>query len=138
MVTADDRKVFRLIELTDVPLDEGGTELADVKAKVRAQVARLHTQFWNEPVADDVEIDAGVELFLNALRAMRAEGTSDALSPCQATATFTPERLPYPATGTAVVDGIERRRVTTDSTYVVRAWMAVLSSVLADPRFIME
>ncbi|HEY1099845.1 MAG TPA: hypothetical protein VGF99_13000 [Myxococcota bacterium] len=143
MVTKTDRKLLRVIEPTDVPVAADGTVDDVVLARVRDQIRRLHVTLWNEPEIDDAEVDASLELFLAALQAMRAPADGVPVSPslgsCAAMSLFVPgTRPPYPPTGTVVIDEVEHRRVSTDADYTIRAWMAVLSSVLADARFIME
>ena len=138
------RKLFRLIEADEVPIDDDGAVDTAVEARVKAQIRRLHAVLWNEEVLDAEEVDASYALFLAALREMRApvdgSTTPNAIGgTCQAVSSFNAgTRTAYPATGTVLVDDVEHRRVNTDPDFTVRAWMAVLSTILADARFILE
>jgi hypothetical protein len=143
IVDSTTRPLFRSFDLDDEPLDAAGNIVPAVDARIRAQVRRLHVVLWNEEVVDDAEIEASVALFYAALRELRAPAsgvaTPTGLGACQAVASFERgTRTPYPNTGTAVIDGVERRRVASDPTHTLRAWMAVLASILADSRFLFE
>jgi hypothetical protein len=114
---------------------------------VRAQIRRLHNVLWQEAEVDEAEVEASYALFLAALNELRTPADGSTTLPaiggtCQAASKFvaTPDgvRPPFPATGTVVIDGVEHRRVTTDATFTVRAWMAVTSAILADARFLFE
>ncbi len=148
IVDKTQRKLFRDADLADLPLTADGAIDPAVDVTVRAQVRRLHAALWNEPVVDDAEVEASVALFYAAMREMRAPAaggtTPNAIgNTCAATAEFTSgDRIAYPATGTVVIgtgdNAVEHRRVSTDPNFTVRAWMAVLSSILADTRVLME
>ena len=141
------RKLFTLIEPTEVPLDVNGNLVAAVETRVKAQIRQLHNLLWNEATLDEAEVDASFDLFVAAIEAMRAPSTGTTAagigSTCQAVALFTKTRAgetrpPYPAAGTVVINGIEHQRVTQDANFTVRAWTAVLSTLLSDARFLFE
>jgi len=137
------RRLFGDVEITDVPLDAGGAVVAAADAKVRTQIRTLHQKLWNEAVVDEAEVEASHALFIAALQAYRAPATGNTPAnlgnTCQAVSEFVRgTRTAYPAAGTVVIDGVEHRRVSADPDFTVRAWSAVLSSVLADSRFLFE
>ncbi|MDP2340453.1 MAG: DUF1588 domain-containing protein [Deltaproteobacteria bacterium] len=147
IVDPSERKLFTLIEPGEVPLDVDGNIVPAVETRVKAQIRQLHTVLWNEATLDEEEVEASYELFLGAIEAMRAPSAGTTAAgiggTCQAVALFTKlkageTRPPYPATGTVVINGIEHKRVTQDPDFTVRAWMAVLSALLSDGRFLFE
>ncbi len=119
------RKLFTLADASD-----------DGDAAVRAQLKRLHALLLDEDVNDgDQELEASVALFDDVLargRGLIASGDATAQLPtdCRATSSFDVARTPYPADGRAVVRD--------DPDYIIRAWMAVVSYLLQDPRFFTE
>ena len=137
------RRLFGDVEMSDVPIDADGNVVGAADARVRTQIRTLHQTLWNEDVIDEAEVDASHALFIAALQAYRSPATGTTPvnigATCQAVSAFVRgTRTPYPANGTVVIDGIERRRVNADPDFVVRAWSAVLSSILADSRFLFE
>jgi hypothetical protein len=147
IVDLAERRLLRDVDAGEVPVAADGTIDAAVETRVRAQIRRLHNVLWQEEDIDEVELDASYALFVAALQEMRAPedgvatpaaigGTCHANSKFVATADGV--RPAFPATGTVVIDGVEHRRVTQDPTFTVRAWMAVVSAILADARFLFE
>lgn len=118
------------------------TETNDAPA-IRAQIRRLQQILWGAYADDgDVELAAALQLFAAARAAgtaAQAAGEADPRLPgrCQVTQSWAPagEATPYPATP---AEGDTHERVVQDPQHVVRAWMAVFSYLLADPRFFQE
>lgn len=121
----DQRFLFRQVELTDTPLSS-----ADA---IRKNVQYLHAQLLGEDLAlDSPELDRTVQLFSDTL----AEGLQ------KIQAGTVKDYLPWacqgrrnPITGVALPD---TGKLTQDKTYVVRAWMAVITYLLSDYRFLYE
>ena len=123
---ADQRTLFPLVELTDTP-DNGSS------AEIKANIQYLHKRILGEDLAiDDPELARTFQLFYDTLQAgldniANDVETTSLLSNCRATKNLkTGEALPM------------EQQITSDETYVVRAWMAVVTYLLADYRFLFE
>jgi hypothetical protein len=151
IVPPTERRLFRLIDLGETPIAADGSIDATIEARVLSQIRRLHTVLWSEEVLDEEEVAASYDLFLAAIREMQSpeDGSTTPTAfgvPCQAVtkyaATADGVRPAFPAAGTVDITIGDRvvphRRVNQDPTFTVRAWMAVLSTIIADPRFIFE
>ena len=104
------------------------------EAQLRDTVRTIFERFWNQPV-DDVEVSAGVALF-NEVKAagqarLAAGDELDALQlQCRAVRDFDTD---------ALLNGLDdRRAITTDPTYTLRAWSAVVTYALSDYNFLYE
>lgn len=132
-----DRKMFPFVEIGFEPEDVNGFEVSGASSAIRANIQYLHQRLLGEFVdLDDPEIDRTYDLYLEVWKDGRDKlaippemgGYSPGLpGPCQATTDFwTGEPLP------------PERQIVNDETYTVRAWMAVISYLLADYRFLHE
>lgn len=132
-----ERKMFPLVELTFQPEDENGFEINGSASAIRANIHHLHQRLLGEYVdINDPEINRTYELFLEVWKDGKRnvglpeeEGGYPTGLPgaCQATTDFW-TGMPLP----------EQRQITTDEDYTVRAWMAVVSYLLSDYRFLHE
>ncbi len=151
IVPLTERRLFRNIDLGETPIAADGTIDAAVETRVLSQIRRLHTVLWNEETLDEDEVQASYDLFLAAIREMQAPADGSTTpaaigATCQAVSKYVATddgvRPQFPATGTVDITigdtAVAHRRVTQDPTFTVRAWMAVLSTIIADPRFIFE
>jgi hypothetical protein len=96
---------------------------------IRAAIQRLHRLLLNETLAEgDPELEASYQLWVKSYQALAGTARGRGGVRCSATASFTPEATPYPT---------ETRDVVNDEP-TVRAWVAVLSYLLADGRFFLQ
>jgi mono/diheme cytochrome c family protein len=122
---ADQRVLFPMVELIDTP-DVSGVE-------IKANIQHLHRQILGRDLPlSDPELSRSYELFLDTWEAGLANidaqvETVNLVSTCQG--------LKNPVTGEAVPVELQ---IKTDPNYTVRAWMAVLASLLADYDFLYE
>lgn len=132
-----ERKMFPLVQTTFEPEDENGFEINGSAAAIRANIHHLHQQLLGEYVdINDPEINRSYELFLEVWKDGKRnvglpeeEGGYSVNLPgaCQATTDYW-TGMPLP----------EERQITNDDNYTVRAWMAVISYLLSDYRFLHE
>ncbi|MEZ4385241.1 MAG: DUF1588 domain-containing protein [Nannocystaceae bacterium] len=124
--TAEERSLFPMVELTDTP-DNGSAQA------IKENIQYLHLQLLGEELAiDDPEISRTYLLFADTLQAgltniASEEESASLLSNCRATKDL--------LTG---VDLPAEQQITTDETYVIRAWMAVVTYLLSDYKFLFE
>ncbi len=126
---ASDRVLLPLVERTDVP----GTPQSD--AAIRANAVHLHQQLLGESLDDDdPEIDRTVALFVAALADGQAR-MADQTEPLSPTLAGPCQALMHPTTGESLPT---EAQITEDPDYTVRAWMAVVTYLLGDARFLYE
>ncbi len=122
-----DRLLMPLVDIEDLP----GTPESD--AAIRANAVHLHEQLLGESLDDgDPEIDRTVALFEAVLNDGRAR-LVDPVAPISTSlpAMCQPTMDPLTAMPVAVP-------VTEDPGYTVRAWMAVVTYLLGDAKFLYE
>jgi len=134
---ASDRVMFPLVDTTYQPEDDNGFEVPGSAAAIRGNIQYLQQRLWGEYAdTNDPETNRIFELFIGVWedgkqgmeRPAEEGGYSTDLSwSCQATADFFTGE-PHPPT----------RQVTADPNYTVRAWMAVITYMLSDYRFLHE
>lgn len=129
----DQRLLFPFVDPGFEPEDGNGFEIPGVTEAIRANIQHLHWHLLGERLElDDPELDRAYGLFLEVWRdgkrglALDEYGTGLPGS-CQATRDFwSDEELP------------ESQRITQDPNYTIRAWMAVITYMLSDYRFLHE
>ncbi len=127
---AASRKLFPNVTIATTP--EAGGEVA-----IRTEIRRLHRWLLNEELADgDPELQATYQLWVASRTAAlgttsggRSGGGSGGFR-CGATTSFTAAETPYPDDA--------HDAISTDPDGTVRAWMAVISYLLADGRFFLQ
>lgn len=118
-----ERRLFRHVEPSDTPLSG--------EAAIRDNIRYLHAQLLGEEVSE-AELERTFELFDETWREGSGKVDADELSgrlswQCQGRVDLsTGEELP------------EAERLVDDENYAIRAWMAVLSYLLTDFRFLYE
>jgi hypothetical protein len=132
-----DRKMFPFVEIGFEPEDVNGFEVSGASSAIKANIQYLHQRLLGEFVdLDDPEILRSYDLYLEVWKDGRDKlalapemgGYSPGLpGQCQA--------VNDPWTGEPLAP---ERQIVNDDTYTVRAWMAVLSYMLADYRFLHE
>lgn len=132
-----ERSLFPFVDVSYEPEDDNGFEVNGAAAAIRANIQYLHQRLLGEYLSlNDPEINRTYELFLEVWKAGQdglvvpvEEGGEGMNLPgsCQATQDFWTGQ-PYP----------EEQQVVNDPNYTVRAWMAVMSYLLSDYRFLHE
>lgn len=134
---AADRVMFPLVEADYQPEDANGFEVPAAAAAIRGNIQYLVQRLWGEYLdINDPEIGRIFELFIavweDGKQGMAVPDEEQRYSTnlpgsCAATTEYnTGEPIP------------EARQVRTDPNYTVRAWMAVISYMLSDYRFLHE
>lgn len=131
--SAANRRLFPYVEPGFEPEDQNGFEIPATTEAIRRNIQYLHAQLLGEYLPmDDSEIDRTYKLFLEVWRDGKKgvqDGTYSGQLPgeCQADRDFwTQEEL-----GDAV-------RIENDPNYTIRAWMAVMTYMLSDYKFLHE
>jgi hypothetical protein len=125
------RLLFPLVTLEHVPEAETGDPIPASIDAIKKNIQSLHQQLLGEPLdIGDPEIAATYSLFHDTWR----EGVA------AVAANSEPEWLPCgaskdPLTGADLPDA---QQINTDKRYTVRAWMAVITYLLSDYRFLYE
>lgn len=126
-----ERALFPNVELTTMPLAMDGSADAAGAASVRAAIVRLHERFFGETLSpEDPEIERTYQLFVDTMRDGRAAIAAETE---RSYLTWSCQGRVNPATG---ADLPEAERIDQDPQYVVRAWMAVVTYLLSDYRFL--
>ncbi|MCH9688618.1 MAG: DUF1588 domain-containing protein [Deltaproteobacteria bacterium] len=126
---AEERLLFPAVELTDMPNSAAG------EAAIRDNIVHLHEHLLGEAVtADDAEVERAWKVF----DAVWEDGQAGLMLPEEPY----PMNLPGPCradedplTGDPLPEGVA---ISEDPDYTVRAWMAVMSYMLADYRYLYE
>jgi mono/diheme cytochrome c family protein len=125
------RSLFPDVELTTMPLAMDGSPDAAGATAVRAAIVRLHARFFGETLSStDPEIERTYQLFVDTMRAGRAAITADTEN---SWLTWSCQARVNPATGE---DLPMSQRIDQDPQYVIRSWMAVVTYLLSDYRFL--
>jgi hypothetical protein len=131
-----DRLLFPYVERSFVPEDENQFSVPAVTDAIRANIQHLYAHVLGESYdLGDPEIDGRVQPVRDHL-----EGRQDRR---QGAGTESPASSPAPAartndywTGAELPE--ERRKISQDPDYTVRAWMGVLTFMLSDYKFLHE
>lgn len=132
VLDAEQRHLFPHVEPSFVPETPEGFEVPDAVLAIRQNIAHLFDTLLGEQVdVDGVEVDAAYALFYDTwsegVAGIADESISGSLPwQCRAESDFW--------TGTSFED----RRVRNDENYVIRSWMAVMTYLLGDARFLYE
>lgn len=133
-----ERMLFPYVDPSFEPEDANGFEVAGSAQAIRANIQYLHERLLGEYLSiNDPEIDRTYKLFLQVWKGGNEAMGLDQEDPeyigpalagtCQATQDWwTGEPLP------------EGEQVTNDPNYAIRSWMAVMSYLLRDYRFLHE
>jgi hypothetical protein len=120
------RRLFKNVTPATTP--EAGGEAA-----IRAEIRRLHRLLLNEGLPDgDPELEATYNLWVASRAAIAAEGGGRGQSSfrCGATQSYSAEPAPFPDATHSAIDA--------DPDNTIRAWIAVISYLLADGRFFLQ
>ena len=129
----ESRILFPLTEREYLPEDENGFMIEEATQLVKSNIKYLHRQLLGEELSlTDEEIELTYQLFYETWKEGRdgvVEGTYDDDLPRDCRVTRHPdtnEELP------------REDQISRDRTYIVRAWMAVVSYMLSDIEFLYE
>jgi hypothetical protein len=119
------RKLFGRVEKTVVPSGVAATDAA-----ILDTIRELHQRLLGARVTND---SADVQELYTLLREVQTEGAA------AVTANTQPRTLERPCAGDVELStGLPLTGTTRDDLYVIRAWQAVVASLLMDPRFTLE
>lgn len=125
------RRLLGAVSITDTPTTAQGDAIPAATGRIREALANVHNHLLGESVSADSEaVDELFALFRDIQEAGRrnvADGSEPSALACRArNHPVTRELLPT------------EQRVESDPDYTVRAWMAVISYVLSDYRFLSQ
>jgi hypothetical protein len=121
------RVLFPDVELMEVPMSAGNTVPGSV-ADIKKNIQYLHQQLLGEALADnDPELDRTYQLFLSTWQELETAGKPDVIWNCQA--------QNDPTTGNPLPMGTT---IGSDPNFTLRSWMAVVSYLLQDYKFLYE
>ncbi len=128
-----ERRMFPFVERSFEPEDDNGFEVPAAAQAIRTNIQYLHQRLLGEYLdLNDPEINRTYEVFLSVWKDGRkgvADGTYDAFLPfqCRAVEDFwTGQEFP------------DAEKIERDDRYTVRAWMAVVTYLMMDYRFLHE
>jgi len=139
----NDRKLFPYVSLETVPLDGDGFELTSNVANIKKNIQYLHWAILAEEVAlDSAELTATYNLFLDIWKkGNHIMANPDDFEPNLSTSLDWRCRARdiYELDGeNSNQDLPSDQQITNDADYVIRSWMAVITYLLTDYRFIYE
>lgn len=121
------RKFFPHVDLKEVPESSGHTVDGAVES-IKKNIQHLHQLFLDEDLAlDDPEIARTYQLFLDTWHELSQAGSKDVTWSC--TGQWNP------------IDGTElpeEVRITDDPDFTLRSWMAVMTYLMSDYKFLYE
>ncbi|MEO5729189.1 MAG: hypothetical protein ABI134_15435, partial [Byssovorax sp.] len=122
-----ERHLFPLVELSEVPESAGNTVDGSV-TDIKKNIQYLHQLVLGEKLEiGDREIERTYQLYLDTWRELSLNGDTGLSWECSGRWNrLTGEELP------------EDTRITDDKTFAVRSWMAVMTYLLSDYKFLYE
>jgi hypothetical protein len=128
-----DRFLFPYVTVDTVPEDEFGEEVPESVGAIRQNIQYLMGRMLGEELADDsAEVDAVYGLFLDTWKEGRGRINNESV---QRNLTWACQYRQDLITGVEIP---EDQRLAEDGDYVIRSWMAVLTYLIADYRFLYE
>jgi hypothetical protein len=130
---ADKRRLFRDVELDTVPEDELGEPIPASIEQIKGNLRDLYSRLLDESLKKESAEEARIlDLFIKTWREGRAGLASETI----------PRNLPgecqYRRAAGASEDLPQDQRIERDDNYVIRSWMAVLTYLLSDYRFLYD
>lgn len=124
-----ERVLFKYVKLSEAPEDDNGFPVPDAINNIRRNIQHLHERILGEKLdINDPEIERTYQLFVKTWRELHQAGTTSLPYDCQG-------RWDRD-TGAALMNN--QIVVTDDRYYTVRSWMAVLSFLMLDYKFLEE
>lgn len=129
--TPEKRRYFPFVEPSMAPRDQNGFTVEEADAAIRKNIQYLHWHILGERLdANDPEIERTYNLFVQTWEEgsnkMGGEEVGPELRDCGANTDVYGVELP------------EDQRITQDENYTIRAWMAVVTYLLSDYKFLFE
>jgi len=123
------RLLFPFIEVSQVPEDDNGFAVPASVDNIRKNIQHLTKQFWGDRIdASDPEIDRTYKLFLETFRELHAAKNTGLPYECQG--------LWDQNTGASLP--MTMRGPTDDKYFTIRSWMAVISYMMLDWRYLYQ
>lgn len=124
------RRFFPFVETSTLPINEAGFPEPEAELKIRKNLAHMHYHVLGEVLEpNDPEITRSFNLYVQTLQEGRLKMAAGDLTgdfACRATTNLQGVELP---------EDLQIRR---DDNYNIRAWMAVVTYLLADFKFLYE
>ena len=136
--TANKRRLFKFVGIDTQPYNEEGFEITSNITAIKTNIQYLHSILLSEELAlDSVEIEATYQLFLSTWQ----QGKTLLANPDE----YNPEPSTYLGNCLGSLDRennnealLPEDRIERDYNYVIRSWIAVLTYLLSDYRYIYE
>lgn len=123
---AEKRRYFPFVEPDFAPLNNNFA-VPEAEAAIKKDIKYLHWHILGESLEPgDAQLEATYQLFLDTWKELQATGEDRLPDSCRATTDFNGNDLP------------EEMRIENDPNYTIRAWMAVVTYMLADYKFLYE
>jgi len=124
------RRFFPFVETSTLPINEAGFPEPEAELKIRKNLAHMHYHVLGEVLEpNDPEITRSFNLYVQTLQEGRLKMAAGDLTgdfACRATTNLQGVELP---------EDLQIRR---DDNYNIRAWMAVVTYLMADFKFLYE
>jgi hypothetical protein len=131
--TADDRLLFRDVDVDTIPENALGEVDEAGKAAIEKNISALYARLFGEaPAADSPEFARAYNLFVSTWRVGRNELAFENGD------RYLPWECRYRRAPGAAEDLPEDQRFELDETYTVRSWMALTTYLLSDFRFLYD
>jgi hypothetical protein len=137
--TTNERRLFKFVSLDIQPFDQDGFELPTNIEAIKTNIQYLHSVLLSENLAlDSAEIEATYQLFLSTWQIGQAlRANPDNYTPAPSTS------LEWNCRGRWDRENNNNElpsedRIDSDSNYVIRSWIAVMTYLLSDYRYIYE
>jgi hypothetical protein len=136
----DVRVLFPKVDIKSKPADDLGNEIPAAVASIKENIVYLHHRVLGETLTvDDPEIQRTYQLFLETFKELNKLDDDELPYACRSTQDpLTGKDLPASTKDKPLTDDQWPRQVSTDANHTVRAWMAVLSYLLSDHKFLYE
>jgi len=124
-----DRRLFKHVQVSNTPEDDNGYAIPESISDIRRNIQYLHQRLLGESLLlEDPEIERTYQLFLKTWRELHAAGSTSLPYDCQGRWN---RETGDPLPAAQIV-------VTEDKYYTVQSWMAVLTYLLLDYKFLEE
>lgn len=137
--TINKRRLFRYVSQEAAPYDIDGVELPNNILAIKKNIQYLHNSLLSEDLAiDHPEIESTYQLFLSTWQTGQAmKANPDSFSPRPSTHLYWTCRARWDREDNDK-DLADELRIDRDENYVIRSWMAVITYLLSDYRYIYE
>lgn len=125
----DQRLLFPFIEVSQVPEDDNGFAVPASVDNIKKNIQHLHKRFWGERVdITDAEIERTYKLFLDTYRELHTSKNTSLPYECQGRWDQN--------TGATLATG--QMGPTDDKYYTVRSWLAVITYMMMDWKYLYQ